>query len=254
MEADLMTTGQAAKLCSVTPDTILKWIRAGRLPARKTAGGHHRISKHDLLKVLSSEHEPETIVVPHSAHRSFRYCWEYNGNGTLKDGCRKCIVYQMRALRCYDVVARASEIGHNKIYCKGGCQECDYFRKVHQQASNVLVISDNNILTASLKKKASSEPINLETADCEYSCSTVVDVFRPDYVFIDCSLGAEKVRDISSHLTSDPRIPYVRVVLAVDTGEQIPEGCDRDIFARIDKPFSVLEIVDCVNTAQEEAG
>ena len=44
----LLTTGQAAKLCEVAPDTILKWIRKGRLRGTRTAGGHYRINPRDL--------------------------------------------------------------------------------------------------------------------------------------------------------------------------------------------------------------
>ena len=44
----LLTTGQAAKLCEVVPDTILKWIRKGRLRGTRTAGGHYRINPRDL--------------------------------------------------------------------------------------------------------------------------------------------------------------------------------------------------------------
>ena len=31
MVKELVTTGQAAKLCAVTPDTILKWIKKNRI-------------------------------------------------------------------------------------------------------------------------------------------------------------------------------------------------------------------------------
>ncbi len=50
MNSRMLTTGQAAKICSVTPDTVLKWIHSGALPARRTAGGHHRIDEQDLSR------------------------------------------------------------------------------------------------------------------------------------------------------------------------------------------------------------
>ncbi|MHC4663312.1 MAG: helix-turn-helix domain-containing protein, partial [Planctomycetota bacterium] len=53
MDQKYLTTGQAAIRCSVSPDTVLKWIRSGLLPARKTAGGHHRINERDLDRVLN---------------------------------------------------------------------------------------------------------------------------------------------------------------------------------------------------------
>ena len=49
--AGCFTTGQAARLCSVTPDTVLKWIKAGRIEAQRTAGGHYRISPQELERL-----------------------------------------------------------------------------------------------------------------------------------------------------------------------------------------------------------
>ena len=44
----MLSTGKVAKLLSVTPDTVLKWIKNGQLPATRTAGGHYRIAQRDL--------------------------------------------------------------------------------------------------------------------------------------------------------------------------------------------------------------
>ena len=42
------TTHEAARLCGVTPMTIIRWIDGGGLPASKTAGGHRRIQRSEL--------------------------------------------------------------------------------------------------------------------------------------------------------------------------------------------------------------
>ena len=55
MSSLLLTTGKAARLCSVKPDTVLKWIKKGVLPATRTIGGHYRVEEQDLLRVLSQE-------------------------------------------------------------------------------------------------------------------------------------------------------------------------------------------------------
>ncbi|MBW1878690.1 MAG: helix-turn-helix domain-containing protein, partial [Deltaproteobacteria bacterium] len=41
--ADHLSTGQAANLLSVTADTVLKWIKKGKIPATRTAGGPYRV-------------------------------------------------------------------------------------------------------------------------------------------------------------------------------------------------------------------
>ncbi len=254
MRPKFLTTGQAAELCSVTPDTVRKWIHSGWLRARRTPGGHHRIDERDLEQILGRAGEleeadnkssPSFELHPSSKPATgFRYCWEYNNDGALPHGCKECAVYQMRAYRCYEV-AKLSPESHNKLYCNNTCSECDYYRQVHMQETNVMVVTDDPELTSTLKTAKPEAPYNLEITHCEYSCSALVDRYRADYVVVDCSLGSEKAADICSHLLEDPRIPYVRVVMAVNRGEY-PEGCDKKVFARIEKPFQISDISKCL--------
>ena len=51
-----LTAGKAALLCSVKPDTVLKWIKKGRLPAIRTVGGHYRVEERDVLQALAHGH------------------------------------------------------------------------------------------------------------------------------------------------------------------------------------------------------
>jgi len=245
MSESLLSTGKAAKLCSVTPDTLLKWVKSGRLAARRTAGGHYRIHRDDVQRLMSLGQRRPPNGNRQETERQFRYCWEYNGKGQLLDGCRECVVYEMRAQRCYEVVKLTPEIGHTKLFCKGSCLECDFFRRVREQATNVLVVTDNETLATSLKDDGKLSPYCLEVTDCEYKCSALVEVFRPDYVVIDCSLGPEASADICHHVIQDPRIPYVRVIMVGEEGE-FPHGCDKEVFARIEKPFNVKDVADCI--------
>ena len=43
MSVASLTTGQAARVLSVCPNTIKRWIASGDLPAYTTPGGHYRI-------------------------------------------------------------------------------------------------------------------------------------------------------------------------------------------------------------------
>ena len=52
MRGEGLSTGAAARLCSVNPDTVLKWIKKGRLPATRTVGGHYRIEEQDLAALI----------------------------------------------------------------------------------------------------------------------------------------------------------------------------------------------------------
>jgi len=45
----VFTTFDAAKLCHVSPLSIINWVNAGRLSAFRTPGGHRRIRREDLI-------------------------------------------------------------------------------------------------------------------------------------------------------------------------------------------------------------
>ena len=45
---EVYSTHEAARICRVTPMTVIRWIEDGRIAAFKTAGGHRRIHRPDL--------------------------------------------------------------------------------------------------------------------------------------------------------------------------------------------------------------
>lgn len=53
---DYFTTHETARFLSVTPTTIIQWIKEKRINAVKTLGGHRRISKNEVDKVLKKYH------------------------------------------------------------------------------------------------------------------------------------------------------------------------------------------------------
>jgi excisionase family DNA binding protein len=48
----VFTTFEAAKLCHVSPLSIINWVNAGRLSAFRTPGGHRRIRREDLVQFM----------------------------------------------------------------------------------------------------------------------------------------------------------------------------------------------------------
>lgn len=238
-----LTTGQVAELCSVTPDTVLKWIRAGRLPARRTPGGHHRVPRSALDNLLGSKEStsstPDRPAVIH-------YCWEYNSkSGKITSECRDCVVYRSRTRRCYEISGLPVEIGHARRFCKSSCGDCDYYKMVLGQAPNVLVVTDQQEASTSLKAESEQASYNLRITDSEYKCSMEIDGFRPDYVVIDCSLGSKRSRDFARLLADDPRIPFVKVIL-VGNGRRLPDGCDKLVYALVQRRLTARVLSDLV--------
>jgi excisionase family DNA binding protein len=52
---DVLTTSEVSRLLGVSPNTVTRWAREGRLPCRLTLGGHHRFER------LVIEHIRETL-------------------------------------------------------------------------------------------------------------------------------------------------------------------------------------------------
>jgi excisionase family DNA binding protein len=248
---EFLTTGQAASLCSVTRNTIFKWIQSGYLTARRTAGGHHRINKRDLDQLINTPAQISPDTNGAATQTRYQYCWEYNGNGKAQDACLNCAVYTLRALRCYEVAKLAPEVNHARIFCDQDCGDCNYYREMHGKTANVLVVTNDPEITKDLLANADTARFNVEITDCEYNCSAMVDHFKPDFVIIDCSLGSQVSRQMSNHIMKDPRIPYVRVILSGDKGD-FPHECDREIFAHMASPLSISNITECISMAGNE--
>ena len=200
------------------------------------------------MKPVQTKQEEEATTP--TTKRAFRYCWEFNGRGQLLNGCRHCAVYRMRAQRCYEVAELQADVGHNRVFCENTCASCEYFKRVHGQQTNVLVVTDDAGLATRLEMEAekAGTSLNIRVSKCEYDTSALVDSYRPDYAVIDCALGNQESSDISNHLIEDPRIPFVRVILAAREDE-MPKECNKEIFARLEKPFGIKHIDECISAA-----
>ena len=80
MESKLLTTGQVARLCGVTPDTVLKWVKKGKLPASRTPGGHYRIARQAIDSLGLAREEPAGDSADQLRDFKIRdHCWEFFG-------------------------------------------------------------------------------------------------------------------------------------------------------------------------------
>jgi len=52
MHREAYTTFEIARFCGVSPGTVSRWIREGRLPYFKTVGGHKRVWRTDLRRFV----------------------------------------------------------------------------------------------------------------------------------------------------------------------------------------------------------
>jgi excisionase family DNA binding protein len=52
MTTDWISTKEAMKLLGVGSTTIKRWADDGRLPSGRTAGGHRRFSRKDVMRLM----------------------------------------------------------------------------------------------------------------------------------------------------------------------------------------------------------
>ncbi len=211
-----VSTGAAAKLLGVTPDTVLKWIKRGRLEASRTPGGHYRVSRVTLGR-MSGEQQPaapESTPAAAPAAPAPVYCWEYHAvDGHVRPACTDCRAYQAKALRCYELRSLPSGMGSPADFCTTACEVCGYFREQVQGPVRVLVVSDSVSLREELLRGAAHRPIRLEFASREYECASIVEAFHPEFALIDCSLPKARWTSLVACMVEDRRAAGTRVLL-----------------------------------------
>ena len=237
-----LTTGETAKLCCVEPDTIRKWIKRGRLKAERTLGGHHRIQWQDLARHIPTPRISDDALTEKLKNfpQPMR-CWEYlSKRGEVREKCKNCIVYRIRAACCYTVAELDCEIGHARQFCGQTCQECIYFRRIKGLATHVLVISQDKEFIGVLDSEK-DDGVSFRFAGNSYEASSAIHSFRPAFVVVDQNLNEAGCKDLIESLTDDPRIPGVKIILAVPHGRT---GVKKDwlrskvLDGEIKKPFS----------------
>src|ERR1044071_8873511 len=50
----ILTTSEVSRLLGVSPNTVTRWAREGRLPCRLTLGGHHRFERQVIEGIRES--------------------------------------------------------------------------------------------------------------------------------------------------------------------------------------------------------
>ena len=249
-QADLLTTGQAARLCSVTPDTILKWIKKGRLAAVRTAGGHYRIERRvlDPLVVSAQPTDGSSEPLPECYSQTV-HCWEYlSDRGEVGDECQECVVYRVRAARCFLMASMDADLGHAMKFCQGSCDDCAYYRRVKGLATNVLVITADDAWIGRIEGEK-DESVTLRFARNAYEASTIVQGFRAELVVVDQELLATGESGLLECLASDPRLAGVKIVLGVKHGTAIAQDDHIDrhsIWRVVEKPFGLGQIAAAI--------
>lgn len=243
----MLTTGQAAVLCTVTPDTILKWIKKGRLPAVRTAGGHFRVSEWDLRPFMAKQKSPDT-----AAPAALR-CWEYHGGeGEPREECGNCVVYRIRAAWCFEVVGLGHDLGHSRKFCRTSCQDCAYYRRVSEDLTKVLVITADDNLVRHLEA-ARNPHVVFRFARDGYEASALLPGLRPTFAVVDEELLRAGEARLLESLAADTRVPGMKIILAVSPGKSGHKGAGEQVACVIEKPFDAEQIAAAIGNFPVES-
>jgi excisionase family DNA binding protein len=247
-----LTTGEAAKLFGVQPDTVLKWVKKGWLRANTTAGGHHRVEASEIEKMLKTHGAaaPRRMPVNDQPLR----CWEYfSKGGIVEPACAACVVHRVRAAFCFEMVRLGTEPQPCGKFCGSSCEECPYYQRVHGMVARILVITSDKGLINQLSLHERPELV-LSFASSPYSASTAVGASRPGFVVVDLDLAKTDRRELLQSLANDSRIPGVRLFLAKSAlASEISVGGVGCIAGMVEKPFGLDDLSALVDAVRVES-
>jgi len=121
-----VSTGTAARCCFVTPDTIVNWIKAGKLPAQRTAGGQYRILVSDLREFMEEQGMSTNWL--ESGNQSQPLCHDFRVRGVLDPEaavCASCVVRHLGAFNCFKLMGMRPGEGHRYQEC----ENCQYYQR-----------------------------------------------------------------------------------------------------------------------------
>ncbi len=249
MNDSTISTGRAAGICGVTPDTVLKWIKKGKISAFRTVGGHYRIRLESLKPLLES---PDKVLenLPGSSGGETGFCWEYTDfDGEESKNCRDCVIFKAKAERCLVYAGQNQYSDFADRNCKETCEECEYFRYIRKSTYNVLIITNDNKFKEKINSGISGN-MNIKYSCCGYETAMTIQDFRPDYIVVDETLDKSDADEIITNLINDSRVHGAQIVIA--TEDKISEKLENSgICASISMPFDSKDLRTCFENLRE---
>lgn len=240
-----LSTGEAARLCSVERDTVLKWIKRGRIPAVRTPGGHYRIARQDLERLRAASparHRP--AGQPDAGWR----CWEFMAaGGPMRSECRDCLAYRTRASFCFGLREQPGLAAGILCWDWLACRDCPYYRRLQGLPTRVLLVSADESWSSSFK--AGAPKLELRVARNARQAASQIPDWWPALVVIDAeTLGGGEV-ELLQRLLADQPVVGLRVLYVYVTDSGAPRAAldsrtgPVPVIGVLRKPFGPEEIL-----------
>ncbi len=208
---EYFSSGEIAKLCAVKRDSVVKWIRAGKLPANRTAGGHYRVPRSHLIEFMQKR---RSGVPLDRLGKNQAYCWEFHAKkGKIHGDCKKCICFRSRTLRCYELIKSGLSGGHNAVFCLDSCESCDYYKAVRARPAKIILVTGKEETASRMKSDAVNFNCEVRVARSGYQCSTILHSFQPDYIILDGVPNEANLDELIRDLTDDVRRAGARLII-----------------------------------------
>jgi len=210
------------------------------LKAVRTVGGHHRVELSELVPFLAKPPDAEANSQPSNGCPSMPLrCWEYLSDpGELKEECKACVVYRIRAAWCFAVAELDCDIGHAREFCAQSCQDCLYYQRLNAGVTKILIISPQG---REIMSADGGNDVELRFAESAYEASAVISDFRPSFVVVDQVSIKSMGEGLLENLARDPRVAGVKIILARPVGKKgHRKVLWRDLIdGEIDRPFTL---------------
>jgi len=249
MDSDYLTTGEVARLCGVTRDAVVKWIKKGKLPASQTPGGHYRVAREVCLSLSLSQGSREEFPEGPSLGAALKEpndpgtlrCWEYFGEaGSPREGCKSCLVYLARAQKCYRLAELGKDSGHRLHFCRNDCRTCAFYRACQGLATEVLIVTRDEAMTHRLEMGAEPGVVSMRFARSGYESSAIIATFSPALIILDSGVAEVREGQLPLSMLKDKRIPGARVVVALREGDRVE--LDGEEILTLPAPFTARDI------------
>jgi len=264
-----VSTGYAAKLCSVTRDSILKWIKKGLIQADRTPGGHYRVLEDSIIpflatRTLKKNNELGNRGPGNKMHRNGKPspddmipCWEHmSSNGVVAESCQDCLVYRSKALRCFEIASLGERAGFRGTFCETSCNDCEYYKTTQgNRNNNIIAMTEDVYLIASLTRGIHLTPYIIRFTSSAFECSALIENNRPDVIVVDFEMPQVLIENLCERLAEDPRLPGAKIIGVVPKGMNIESLnlCTRSVCASLEKPVSIRNLEICLDTLDEKS-
>lgn len=238
-----LSTGEAARLCSVERDTVLKWIKRGRIPAVRTAGGHYRIARQDLERLLAASPVWHRAA---GASDAGRRCWEFMAaGGPMRSECRSCLAYRARAGFCFRLREQPGLAAGILCWDWLACRDCPYYRQLEGLPARVLFVTTDESVSCAFQSGAPKLEIRF-ARNAREAASQIPD-WWPALMVVDAeTLGGAEVELLQRLLADQPAVG-LRVLYVTGSGAcPVASGSGAGplpVTGFLDKPFGPEEIL-----------